>query len=80
MQGILPEFLGEIATLLLVTAGSVLFTGIGILGEQAAIANLASGQSALGAWEVFIGTWALFVGVYLLGVKQVLPRIRALGA
>lgn len=57
---------------------AVLFTGLGVLGEQAGFSNLLAGQAALGAWELFFGAWALFVGVYLIGIKQVLPRATTL--
>lgn len=80
MQQLLGDVFFEALTVAAMAMGSVLFTIIGFLGEQAGLANLLTGDPALGAWEVFVGTWALFVGIYLLGLKQVLPRIRGYAA
>jgi len=78
MSEILFEFLGEAVGLLVMAIGSVGFTVLGVIGEQAAVSNLLAGQAALGLWELFIASWALFVGVYLIGVKQFVPRISAI--
>ncbi|MFP4530190.1 MAG: hypothetical protein ACLFNC_02750 [Halodesulfurarchaeum sp.] len=69
------KLLGKTVTLLLMAIGTVAFTALGLLGEQAGITNVLAGDLALGAWELFIGSWALFVGVYLLGLRQLVPRI-----
>lgn len=42
----------------------------GLVVEQAAVANVLSGNAALGLWEVWMGGVALFVGVYLLGYRR----------
>lgn len=76
MQNVAFELLAELVEIIVVGGGTMLFTGIGILGEQAGLADVLSGDPTLGAWELYIGTWALFVGLYLLGAKQVLPRLR----
>lgn len=68
----------ELLVLLTMALGVLVFTGLGLLGEQAGLTDLLAGQLALGSWELFIGTWALFVGIYLLGFKQVLPRATTL--
>ncbi|MDR5656177.1 MAG: hypothetical protein ACQEQJ_02075 [Halobacteriota archaeon] len=78
MNELVADFAGELVSLLAVAIGSTLFTALGLLGEQAALSNVMAGSLALGAWELFIGAWALFVGVYLLGIKQLVPRARAL--
>ena len=68
----------DLAVLLAMAVGVLVFTGLGLLGEQAGLSDLLAGQVALGSWELFIGSWALFVGVYLLGFKQVVPRASTL--
>lgn len=78
MQQLVPDFVTELVSFFATILGSLLFTGVGLLGEQAGLANVLAGDPTLGAWELFIGTWALFVGVYLLGLKQVVPRMRRL--
>lgn len=80
MQQLVPDIATELLSIFATMLGSVFFTGIGILGEQAGVASVMTGKPTLGAWELFIGSWALFVGVYLLGVKQVIPRLRKLVA
>ncbi|MDZ7850376.1 MAG: hypothetical protein U5K70_06045 [Halodesulfurarchaeum sp.] len=69
------QLFGKTVTLLLMAIGTVAFTVLGLLGEQAGISNVVAGDLALGAWELFIGSWALFVGVYLLGFRQLVPRV-----
>lgn len=78
MQELIADLLTDGVSFLVMAIGSAVFTGLGFLGEQAGLANVLSGDPALGTWEMFIGAWALFVGVYLLGYKQVLPRMRGL--
>jgi hypothetical protein len=68
------DMVADLVVVLGMTLGALVFTGLGVLGEQAGFSNLIAGQAALGAWELFFGAWALFVGVYLIGIKQVLPR------
>jgi hypothetical protein len=72
--------LGGLVSLLLMALGTVGFTLLGLLGEQAGFANVVAGDLALGIWEVFIGSWALFVGVYLLGLRQLVPRVAGIVA
>lgn len=78
MHELVPDVLGELLSLVAAAVGTVAFTGLGLLGEQAGWAAIMAGDLTLGGWEVFIGTWALVVGIYLLGVKQTMPRVRAL--
>lgn len=80
MQELVTDLVAEVLSFLAMVLGSIVFAGIGLLGEQAGLANVLAGDLAVGAWELFIGSWAIVVGVYLLGVKQVLPRMRRLVA
>ncbi|MFB6085985.1 MAG: hypothetical protein ABEJ84_04150 [Halodesulfurarchaeum sp.] len=74
------QSVGNPVTLLLMAAGTVIFTALGLLGDQAGIANVLAGEFTLGAWELFIGSWALFFGVYLLGIRQLVPRVAGIVA
>ena len=74
------ESLGKLGSVLLMALGTVGFTVLGLLGEQAGFANVLAGDLTLGMWELFIGAWALFVGVYLLGLRQLLPSVSGIVA
>lgn len=74
------ELFGKTVTVFLMAVGAVVFTALGLLGEQAGITNVLAGDLVLGGWELFIGSWALFVGVYLLGLKQLVPRVAGIVA
>lgn len=80
MQELVTDLVGEVLSFLAMVLGTIAFTGIGLLGEQAGVANVLAGDLTIGAWELFVGTWALVFGVYLLGFKQVLPRMQRLVA
>ena len=51
----------------------------GLVVEQAAVANVLSGNAAVGLWEVWMGGVALFVGVYLLGYRRLVRDWRERG-
>ncbi|WP_276270752.1 hypothetical protein [Haloarcula litorea] len=69
----LLELLGLVGSALL----SGLLTVVGVLTENAGVADLLAGQSVVGLWELWMGTLLLYAGVYLLGYKRVLPGLRA---
>lgn len=80
MQELLAEAIADLVALVVLSASAIVFTVAGLLGEQAGLASLATGQLAVGLWFVYMGGLALFVGFYLLGYQQVAPRLRSLVA
>ncbi|HKL29503.1 MAG TPA: hypothetical protein VJ898_09590 [Natrialbaceae archaeon] len=69
------ESLGELLALVVSAVGTLAFTAVGTIAEQAALQNLLSGQVVLGAWEAGMGAIALVVGVWILGYGKLWPRI-----
>lgn len=58
--------------------GTVIFTGVGLVVEQTAVADVLRGQIAVGVWEGWMGAIALVVGIYLLGYRELWPRLQTL--
>lgn len=80
MKQFISDGFVELLSFLATLVGSILFSATGLLGEQAGITNVLSGNIVFGTWELYMGTVALGVGIYLLGIKQVIPRAqRVLG-
>ena len=69
------EMAADLLSTVLSAIGAVVFTIVGVLVEQAGVANLTQGATGLGAWELFMGTLVLFVGIYLLGYRTAWPSI-----
>jgi len=63
--------LGELLGRLLAALAAGLLTVVGVLTENAAVADLLAGQSVFGLWELGMGALLLYVGVYMLGYRQV---------
>lgn len=78
MQEILADAAGELVSVVVFSAVASVLTAAGVLTERAGLANLATGQTAVGLWYVYMGGLALFVGLYLLGYREVWPRLRGL--
>ena len=74
MNGV--ESLGELVSLLLATVASGLLTAVGVLTENAGVADLLAGQSVFGLWELGMGALLLYVGVYMLGYREVWLGLR----
>jgi len=55
--------------------GTVLLTYLGVAAERLAVADLAGGEFAVGAWLLVMGAVALFAGLELLGRRRLLPRL-----
>ncbi len=55
--------------------GTVVLTYIGIEAELLAVADLAAGEFAVGAWLLVMGAVALFFGLELVGRRRLLPRL-----
>ncbi|MFT4957949.1 MAG: hypothetical protein ACI9PP_001186 [Halobacteriales archaeon] len=72
------ESLSELLGLTVSAIGTLAFTTVGAITEQAAIENLLTGHLVLGAWEAGMGAIALIVGVWILGAQKLLPRLREL--
>jgi len=68
------ESIPELLELLLSTLLAAGLTVGGALTEQAALADLSGGISALALWEVYIGLVLLYAG-YTLGTQRVLPAL-----
>ncbi|MGB9933133.1 hypothetical protein [Haloarcula amylolytica] len=68
------ESIPELLELLLSTLLAAGLTVGGALTEQAALADLSGGISALAIWEVYIGLVLLYAG-YTLGTRRVLPAL-----
>lgn len=76
MQGLLSETLAELLGLVVSVVAAGLFTAVGLLTENAALADITTGQTVLGLWELWMGVLALYAGVYLLGYERVWTRLR----
>ena len=63
--------------LALLSAAAVL-TLVGLLTENAAVADLLAGPSIFGFWELGMGLLLLYAGVYMLGYRRVWLGARAL--
>jgi hypothetical protein len=61
--GSLEELLGVLLT-------ADLLTVVGVLTENAALADLAAGPSLFGLWELGMGLLLLYTGIYMLGYKR----------
>jgi len=55
--------------------GTVVLTYLGVEAELLAVADLAAGEFALGAWLLVMGAVALFFGLELVGRRRLLPRL-----
>jgi hypothetical protein len=60
--------------------GTVALTYIGIEAELLAVADLAAGEFAVGAWLLVMGAVALFSGLELVGRRRLLPRLVGLAS
>jgi len=69
--------LGELVSLLFATVAAGLLTAVGVVAENAGIADLLAGQSVVGLWEVGMGALLLYVGIYMLGYRQVWLGLRS---
>lgn len=68
------ESVPELLELLLSTLLAAGLTVGGALTEQAALADLSGGISALAIWEGYVGLILLYAG-YTLGTRRVLPAL-----
>ena len=55
--------------------GTLVLTYLGVEAELLAVADLAAGEFAVGAWLLVMGAVALFFGLELLGRRRLLPRL-----
>lgn len=55
--------------------GTFGLTYIGFEAERLAVADLAAGEFAVGAWLLVMGAIALFAGLDLVGRRRLLPRL-----
>lgn len=62
--------LTALAELLFSVLAAGLLTVGGLLTENAALADLAAGQSLFGLWELGMGLLLLYTGIYMLGYKR----------
>ena len=60
--------------------GTVGLTYIGFEAERLAIADLAAGEFAVGAWLLVMGAVALFAGLELVGRRRLFPRLVGLAS
>lgn len=73
----LPSALLEAVEVLLIAIGSSILSTFGFLLEGRALDAFSGGDVALAGWFLFMGLIALYFGVYLLGVGELLPRLKA---
>lgn len=76
MRELVADAAAELVSVVLYAALAGLLTAAGLLGEQAGLANLATGRFALGLWDAYMGGLALYAGLYLLGYRTAWPRLR----
>lgn len=74
--GVLAAFVAAAVDVL----GTVGLTYIGFEAERLAIADLAAGEFAVGAWLLVMGAIALFAGLELVGRRRLLPRLVGLAS
>lgn len=79
MDEAVPASVVEFVELLGWTIGTGVFSITGFRLEEFAIAAVAAGELAIGAWYLWVGIIALYVGTYLMGYNELLPRIRNRG-
>ncbi|PSQ07327.1 hypothetical protein BRC93_16400 [Halobacteriales archaeon QS_5_70_15] len=60
--------------------GTVVPTYLGLAAERLAVADLAAGEFAVGAWLLVMGALALFFGLELVGRRRLLPRLVGLAS
>ena len=60
--------------------GTVVLTYLGVEAELLAVADLAAGEFAVGAWLLVMGAVALFFGLELVGRRRLLPRLVGLAS
>ncbi|MEF8841905.1 MAG: hypothetical protein V5A62_09815 [Haloarculaceae archaeon] len=58
--------------------GTVVPIYLGVEAERLAMADLAGGEFAVGAWLLVMGAVALFFGLELVGRRRLLPRVTGL--
>jgi len=56
---------------------AAVLTLVGLLTENAAVADLLAGPSVFGLWELGMGLLLLYAGIYMLGYRRVWLGIRA---
>jgi hypothetical protein len=69
------EALAAVAVAAVDLVGTVVLTYLGVEAELLAVADLAAGEFAVGAWLLVMGAVALFSGLELLGRRRLLPRL-----
>ena len=78
MSPLASESIGELLALIVSAVGTVGFTVVGTITEQAALHDVLTGQLVLGAWEAGMGAIALVVGLWILGYGKLRPQLAAL--
>ncbi len=76
MKDLATASAGELLELVGTAVGTLLFTAIGTITEHAALQNLSTGQTTLGAWEAAVGMLAIVAGLYFLGYQEFRPRLK----
>lgn len=69
------ETLAAFAVVAVDLVGTVALTYLGVSAERLAVADLAAGEFAVGAWLLVMGALALFFGLELVGRRRLLPRL-----
>ncbi|MFB6352700.1 MAG: hypothetical protein ABEJ92_01315 [Halobacteriales archaeon] len=76
MRELVADAAAELVSVVLYAALAGLLTAAGLLGEQAGLASVASGQTAVGLWYLYMGGLGLYAGLYLLGYRTAWLRFR----
>lgn len=76
----LPTALLEVVEVVAIAIGTSVLSAVGFVLESRAFEAITGGELQIGVWFVFMGLVALYFGVYLLGVTELLPRLRSITA
>ena len=80
MRESLLELALQSAELVVVTAGAVLVSALGVYLEGMGLQTVTAGTTDTGLWLVAMGLVALYFGLYLVGYSELLPRLRTFSA
>ncbi|MGM0591413.1 MAG: hypothetical protein ACQETI_07260 [Halobacteriota archaeon] len=72
----LVELLAELGAIAFFATGTVVLSGVGIYLEELGLETISAGQTKLGLWIAGMGLMAFYFGPYLMGVTELLPRVR----
>ena len=72
------ESVAPLAELLVFALGTAALSTVGLYLELLVIGAVTTGQLAFGLWLSLCGGVALYFGLYVMGLTELLPRVRRL--